>query len=471
MLTYQDFIAEPEAKRPDFLRKLIEQHNASELVRTARDADLYDQQRNITINEYIQKLYTASGISVENYVASNNKIASNFFRRLNTQRNTYLLGNGVTFTGDKNGQIKARLGEKFDTNIMRAGYFGLIHGVSFVFWNLDKTHVFPVTQFAPLWDETDGTLRAGVRYWRLDKDKPMIAILFEEDGYTKYRTDGSGTDLIEAEPKKAYKQIYAKAPADSEAVVVGEENYSALPIVPLWGSSLHQSTLIGMRQAIDSYDLVRSGFANDLEDCAQIYWLLENYGGMRDEDLAQFRDRIRLQHIAVADTSDGGKVQGYTQEVPYQARQTYLDSIRAGIYEDFGGLDVHTVAAGATNDHIEAAYQPMDEQADDYEYQLIECIQQLLKLAGQPNNVQPIFKRNRITNQRENVEMLMLAAEYLDEETIVSKLPFVSPDEIQQILERRNTEQQSRIKRQEEQIAQLEQQNNAPAEVEPEGDG
>jgi hypothetical protein len=225
-----------------------------------------------------------------------------------------------------------------------------------------------------------------------------------------------------------------------------------------------------MRQAIDSYDLVRSGFANDLEDCAQIYWLLENYGGMSEADLAQFRDRIRLQHIAVADTSDGGKVQGYTQEVPYQARQTYLDSIRAGIYEDFGGLDVHTVAAGATNDHIEAAYQPMDEQADDYEFQLIECIQQLLKLAGQPETVQPIFKRNRIANQREAVEMLMLTAEYLDEETIVSKLPFVSPDEIQQILERRSTEQQSRIKRQEEQIAQLEQQNNAPAEVEPEGD-
>lgn len=471
MLTYQDFIAEPEAKRPEFLRKLIEQHNASELVQTARVADLYDQQRNVTINEYVQKLYTASGISVENYVASNNKIASNFFRRLNTQRNTYLLGNGVTFTGDENGEIKASLGEKFDTNIKRAGYLGLIHAVSFVFWNLDRTHVFPVTEFAPLLDETDGTLRAGVRYWRLDADKPMTAVLYEEDGYTKYRTNSSGTDLIEVEPKKAYKQIYAKAPADSEAVVVGEENYSGkLPIVPLWGSTLHQSTLVGMRQAIDSYDLVRSGFANDLEDCAQIYWLLENYGGMSEADLAQFRDRIRLQHIAVADTSDGGKVQGYTQEVPYQARQTYLDNLRAGIYEDFGGLDVHTVAAGATNDHIEAAYQPMDEQADDYEYQLIECIQQLLKLAGQPDNVQPIFKRNRIANQREAVEMLMLTAEYLDEETIVSKLPFVSPDEIQQILERRSTEQQSRIKRQEEQIAQLEQQNNVPAEVEPEGD-
>jgi hypothetical protein len=446
MLTYQDFIAEPESKRPEFIRKLIDQHNNSELVKTARIADLYDQQRNVTINEYVQKLYTASGIAVENYVASNNKIASNFFRRLNTQRNTYLLGNGITFTGDENGQIKARMGEKFDTNMKRAGYYALIHGLVFIFWNATQTHVFPVTEFAPLWDERNSTLRAGVRYWRLDADKPLIVILYEEDGYTKYSTQGSGKELIEVEPKRAYKQTIAQAPADLEPVVIGEENYSNLPIVPLWGSSLHQSTLIGMRQAIDSYDLVRSGFANDLEDCAQIYWLLENYGGMNDTDLAQFRDRLRLQHIAVADTSDGGKVQGYTHEVPHQARQTYLDSLRAGIYEDFGGLDVHTVAAGATNDHIEAAYQPMDEQADDYEYQLIECIQQLLKLAGQAQ-VQPIFKRNRIANQREIVEMLMLSAEYLDEETIVSKLPFISPDEIQQILERRDAEMQSRLKR------------------------
>ena len=48
--------------------------------------------------------------------------------------------------------------------------------------------------------------------------------------------------------------------------VVGEENYSALPIVPLWGSRLKQSTLVGNRQAIDSYDLVYSGFADDLRD-------------------------------------------------------------------------------------------------------------------------------------------------------------------------------------------------------------
>ena len=448
MITYQDFIA--ESNRVEAIRRLIDDHDSSDLVKTARIADLYDRQRNVTINEYVQKLYTASGIPVEDYVASNNKIASNFFRRLNTQRNTYLLGNGVTFSDDENGSIKARMGEKFDTNMKRGGYFALIHGLTFIFWNFNQTHVFPVTEFAPLWDEENGMLRAGVRYWRLDKDKPMTAVFYEEDGYTTYRTKDSGADLNEVEKKRAYKLTVSQAPADKQAAIVGEENYGTLPIVPLWGSSMHQSTLIGMRQAIDSYDLVRSGFANDLTDCAQIYWLLENYGGMDDADVARFRDRLKLQHMAVVDSSDGGKVQGYTQELPYQARQVYLDNIRAGIYEDFGGLDVHTVAAGATNDHIEAAYQALDEQADDYEYQLIECIQQLLKLANQPDNIQPIFKRNRIANQRETVEMLMLSAEYLDEQTIISKLPFVSPDEIQTILDRISTERQSRIVREDE---------------------
>lgn len=450
MITYQDFAA--ENNRAEAIRRLIEDHNSSELVKTARIADLYDRQRNVTINEYVQKLYTASGIQVEDYVASNNKIASNFFHRLNTQRNTYLLGNGVTFSGDENGSIKARMGKKFDTNMKYGGYFALIHGLTFVFWNFNKVHVFPVTEFAPLWDEERGILRAGIRYWRLDKDKPMTAVFYEEDGYTTYRTKNSDTDFTEIEGKRAYKLTVSQAPADAQAKIVGEENYGTLPIVPLWGSSMHQSTLIGMRQAIDSYDLVRSGFANDLTDCAQIYWLLENYGGMSDADIAQFRDRLKLQHMAVVDSSDGGKVQGYTQELPYQARQAYLDNIRAGIYEDFGGLDVHTVAAGATNDHIEAAYQALDEQADDYEYQMIECIQQLLKLAGLPENTQPIFKRNRIANQREMVEMLMLSAEYLDDQTIISKLPFVSPDEIQEILDRISIERQSRIVRDDEML-------------------
>ena len=453
MLTFQDF--EAAANKIQFISTAITDHLNSDEYKIAKSADEYDHQRNELILNYVRLIFTMTGQPVEDFTASNNKLTSNFFHRLNTQRNTYLLGNGVSFadhkeevrdpkTGVKSliDTTKEKLGVKFDTDLKKAGYNALIHGVTFGFWNLDRLYVFPLTEFVPLWDEDDGSLRAGIRFWRIDDNKPMIVVLYEEDGYTKYKSkEKIGIDLEEVQPKRGYKLKVRKSEADGEEVV-GEENYSSLPIIPLWGSRLKQSTLVGMKEKIDSFDLIRSGFANDLTDCAQIYWIIENAGGMSDAELARFRDRLKINHVAVADT-ENSKVTPYTQEIPYSARKEYLDEIRSGLYEDFGGLDVHTIAAGATNDHIDAAYQPMDEEADDFEFQVIEFVQQILNLMGIEDT--PQFKRNRISNQKEQTEMILSAADYLDDETILNKLPFVSVDEVTEIMLRLEQDSEDRF--------------------------
>lgn len=438
--TFQDFIE--AGGSTSFISDAIKAHVSSVECHIARSADNYDRQRNETINEYVQTIFSITGSPLKDYTAANNKIASNFFNRLNTQRCMYSLGNGITFAEDENGKIKESLGKDFDQKIQDAGYYALIHGVSFVFWNLDRIHVFPLTEFVPLLDEYDGTLKAGIRFWRLSKNKPLTAVLYEMDGYTKFQSDEDDA-LHVIEEKRAYKQTIATIPADGTSEVIGEENYSALPIVPVYGSRKKQSTLVGMREAIDSYDLIRSGFANDLTDCSQIYWIVANAGGMDDEDLARLRDRLKLTHMIPVDSDDGGSVTPYTQEIPYQARKQYLDDIRAGIYEDFGGLDVHTVAAGATNDHIDAAYQPLDENADDYERQITEAIKQILSLNG--IEAEPVYKRNRISNQKEQVEIVTMEAQWLDQKTILAKLPNISPDEAQEILDNIDAEDQGRF--------------------------
>lgn len=451
LLTFQDF-EKDAGDKAGFLSRAISSHVLGPVYQTAKSADLYDHQLNETIYNYVQMIFTLTGQSIEDFTASNNKIASNFFHRLNTQRNTYLLGNGVSFSDNVKEKMvdgvktsvdttKEFLGPKFDYDLKKAGYYALIHGVTFGFWDLNRLYVFPVTEFVPLWDEETGALRAGIRFWKLAPNKPTIAILYEEDGYTKYKSENDvGYDFKETQAKRAYKLVVQHTDAGGDEVI-GEENYSSLPIVPLWGSQLKQSTLVGMKQSIDSFDLIRSGFANDLTDCAQIYWILENYGGMSDSELARFRDRLKVNHIAVADT-EGGKVTPYTQDIPYQARQVYLDGIRKGIYEDFGGLDVHMVDADSTNDHLEAAYQPLDEEADDFEYQVVEFVQQILAL----NDIEdtPVFKRNKVSNEKEQVEMVMLEANYLDEETILNKLPNITVDEVQKILASKTKEDMGR---------------------------
>lgn len=437
MLTFQDFQACESV--PDFIIKAISEHKNSEAYRTAVDADLYDHQKNKTINDYVKTIWTMGGVPTMDITAANSKIASNFFHRLNTQRVTYLLGNGVEFNS---GTTKDRLGADFDTKLKNGAYDALIHGVSFGFWNVDHVHFFPLTEFVPLYDEETGILRAGFRFWQLDDTKPLIVMVYEEDGFTKYMRTKTAKPLEIVQEKRAYRQTIASTEFGGDEVI-GEQNYGVLPIIPLWGSKLHQSTLIGMQRSIDSYDLIRSGFANDLTDVAEIYWLIENAAGMDESDLAKFRDRLKLTHIATAETADGAKVTPYSQEIPYAARQAYLDSIRSEIYESFGALDVHTVAAGATNDHIDAAYQPMDEEADDFEFQIIEFIQQILEILGIEDD--PLFKRNRISNQSEQTQMVLSASEYLDEETILKKLPFITVDEVKDILSRKDSEDMDRF--------------------------
>lgn len=451
--TYQDFQEAPDKVK--FLQTAIEQYRSSDDYKFALEADEYYKQRNTAILESVKKLYTLTGAAVPDYTVSNIQMCSNFLHRLIVQRLTYSLGNGISFANDDAEETgsseseeyettKDRLGTDFDNFIFKTAKNALTHGVSYGFWNYDRGHVFPMTEFMPLIDEYDGTLKAGARFWSLDWDrKPVTVVLYEEDGYTTYRTKDGRTGLVleEIEPKRAYIQIVQHSEADGDSVI-GETNYSSLPIVPLWGNSMHVPVLAGIKSMIDAYDMINSGLANDVNDCAQIYWILGNASGMTQNDIIKFRDQLKFMHTAVVDT-DNSSITPYTQEVPVTARHECLSNLKSLIYESFGALDVHTVAAGATNDHIDAAYQPMDEEADDFEYQIIQFVRQILSLLGVDDT--PVFKRNRISNQMEQVRMVAMEADWLDEETILKKLPNITVDEVEKILEKKALEESNRF--------------------------
>jgi hypothetical protein len=106
----------------------------------------------------------------------------------------YSLGNGVSFIDPyeaRRGEpdtTKEALGPHFDHVLREAGYHALIHGRSYMFWDDARAYEFEVTEFVPLEDEVDGTLRAGIRFWQLAPSKPLNAVLYEQDGYTKFST-------------------------------------------------------------------------------------------------------------------------------------------------------------------------------------------------------------------------------------------------------------------------------------------
>ena len=310
---------------------------------------------------------------------------------------------------------------------------------------MDHIDFFKLTEFVPLYDEEDGALKAGIRFWQIDNDKPLRATLYELDGYTDYIKKAKDEMRVLNE-KRTYKQIVKSSVADGTQIFNGE-NYPTFPIVPLYANTHKQSELTGKREQIDCFDLIKSGFANDLDDASLIYWTINNAGGMDDVDLAQFIERMKTVHAAVIE-EDGAKAESHTVDVPYQSREVYLARLEKDLYKDFMALDTEQIAAGnVTATQIEAAYEPLDQKAYELKNCIVEFINGILAIIGIDDN--PVLTPHRISNIRESVETVLMAAEYLDDETILRKLPFLTDDEIDGILDRKVEEDMDRFDKEE----------------------
>lgn len=431
MYTYQDLleIGESEEVRMNFILSAISAHKSSDVYTDAYDANEYDCRRNITIIEYQKLLYTITGEAIPDNFSADYKLRSNFFNRFVTQQTQYLLGNGISLT---NGDDKEKLGKDFDMRLQELGRDALVDGVAFGFWNLDHLEVFRVTEFAPLWDEETGGLAAGIRFWQIDASKPLRATLYELDGYTEYMWKDDEGEILR--PKRKYVLRVAKTPADGPEIIDGM-NYPSFPIVPLWGNPAHQSELVGIREQIDAYDLIKSGFANDIDDASLIYWTINNAGGMDDVDLAKFVQHMKTIKAAVVD-DDGARAEAHTMEIPYTSREVILERLRSDLYDDFMALDTKNIAGGAaTATQIKAAYEPINNKADMFEYCVLDFINRLFELVGIESDAS--FTRSMVINTAENIQIILQAAQILPADYIVKKVLelFGDGDKADEILE------------------------------------
>lgn len=436
MKTYQDFLEVAEKsdwERMEFVLSAINNHKDSDLYKQAVIAKEYDAHRNVTIANFQKLLYTLNGKVIPDNYSPNYKLRSNFFANFITQETQYLLGNGVTLKKEEN---KAKLGAGFDTRLQDAAHDALVGGVSYGFWNLDHLEVFDVTEFVPLLDEENGALRSGIRFWQVCTSKPLRATLFEPDGFTQY-IRRSGEEMMILEPKRGYVAVEATSEIDGTELLA-YQNYPGFPIIPMYGNRAKQSELVGQREAIDCYDLIKSGFANTVDDASVIYWTISNAGGMDEIDMARFKESMRRIGVGLVD-DDGAKAEAHTLTIPVEAREALLSRISDDLYRDFQMLDVTKLQGGQkTATEINAAYQPMDNKVDQFEYCVIDFLQALFKIVGIED--EPSFTRSKVTNQLEQTQMVLLAANYLDDETILNKLPWLTQEEVTEILKRKAAE-------------------------------
>lgn len=443
---YQDLeeLGQDEEKRKDFVTSAVSAHRASPKYKIALYAESYYAKHNLTIERFRKMLYTFSGKAYPDLFSANYKLSTLFFRRFVLQQVQFVLSNGVSF---ENSETAQTLGDSFENALQTLAKKAMVDGVAFGYWNANHLEVFSFTEtqtdagFAPLWDKDDGTLKAGVRFWRIGD--VCRYTLYETDGFTEYKQE-VGKEMQIKKQKRKYKLTVERTQADGETVTGGENYGGVLPIIPIYANDLHDSEFVGIREDIDCYDFIKSGLANDIDDASGFYWVLKNTGGMDDVDLAKFLDRLRVVKAAVLDGDSGMDAEAHTLDVPYQAREAMLVRLRNDLYEDFGLLDTDKIMSGnLTATAIRMGYQTQEDKCGDFEWHIRSFIFQLFGLLGIEDS--PTFTWNRIANQLEETQMVLTAANYLDDEAILRHLPWLSTEEVDGILARRDAENLTRF--------------------------
>lgn len=402
MKTYNDLldVGLDEKKRIDFVKAVISEHEASAACRTAKLAQDYYNGVNTTITNYNKYIRDVYGRSVPDIWSPNHKIACHYYGYLVNQLALFLLGNGVSFN---NPQTKDKLGKDFDKVAVTALIDALNGGVSYGFANMDKVEAFSAREFAPLYDEETGMLRSGVRYWRLDAQKPLRCTLYEEDGYTEY-IEPNGDSMRILNPKRAYIETVKTSEATGEISVEGR-NYPTFPIVPLYNTN-RKSELVGNREAHDALDMMLSGLINNVDDGEVVYWILKNSGGFDQVSMNQFLQTLKTSHVASVDNEDD--VTAHSPQVQFQASKEAIEQLRRQIFDNHMGLDVKQIAGGAvTATQIRAAYEPLNSKADLLELRVTEFIHGILAVFGIDD--EPTYTRSYIVNQNEAVQTIVAA--------------------------------------------------------------
>lgn len=355
-----------------------------------------------------------AGMAHRDLVSPNHKLRNGYYPAIINQTVSHLLANGVGFS---NPEIKNKLGINFDGILRKIAVDTKNSGVSYGFYNGRKLIHFPFMEFKAIPDDRTGVITAGVRFTQIDDTKPLVATLYETDGYTEYTRSENEFEITQ--PKKSY--IVNNVSNSAEGVYsVHEGNFSQLPIYPLYNVG-HQSEIIGVREILSAIDIVNSQLVNNVSQGELVYWILRNYGGMDDTDDANFIINLLKSHIIHIDGD--GDASPHQIEVPFEANETSAVRLKRLLFESMGAVDTETLRSGnLTATAINASFHDMRLNSANMEYEVIEFIQGILRIAGLPEDVALSFTYFETVNETEAIQNVISSAPYIGDETAARKI-------------------------------------------------
>ena len=423
MLTYQDLQAcgDDEEERIAFVKKAISEHIGSKEYKIATKAVAYYEHLNPDIAAVEKVIYDFRGMAHQDVVTPNHKLANAYYPLIIDTGTSHLLANGIGF---KDIRVKERLGANFDKVIKDIFTDARNCGVSYGFYTGEKLVHFKFHEFKALPDEETSVIRAGIRFTKVDKNKPLIAVLYEEDGYTEYiERDNEEMQLRVGADGNTGKRKYSGVVYSNDLQGVYEidtDEHSSLPVYPLY-NILHKSAIIGNINILTAIDLVNSQLINNISEGELIYWILQGYGGMDEVDDANFLIHLLKNHVAHTD-NEGQSITPHEVTVQFAANEAGAVRLKQMLFDNMRGVNTESLHAGnLTATAISSAYSSQSLNSGLLEDEVREFLQGIFRIMGVDEFEQMSFSYYETINASESIANVIQSAQWLGE-TVTTRL-------------------------------------------------
>ena len=413
------------------LKKIIDTWLGSITRRKIVDANKYYEGENVTVSKLKRMMWSDKNKRmIENTFVANNKISYNKYHDIVSQKVNTLLNEIPVINNFKDDLFVKNLGYALKQASIKASN----GGSAFIYCGYDNNLVvFDTENCIPFYDdENKDIIKAFIRFWDinsfLDKSKSTRYVeVYEEDGLTIYKSQNLSEYEI-AISKQAYK---FKIKTDIFETQQENIKLSRIPIVELKNNDNRTNDFTTtIRSKIDMIDILNSGFANNIEDFTEIFWIIKNGAGLTSEELEDFVASINMTKKAIleGDSTNSLDIETKQIEIPVEARTRYTEELKTELIDESGIIDTAQLTGSSlTTTAIKASTMKLRQRVSDFEWFVYVACKSILNLYNEYNNISNIdydieFTKLLIDNDTEIITNAIMVKDTISQRSYLSLL-------------------------------------------------
>lgn len=426
----------------EVMKKLIRRHQRAhrKLVRDSLRAERYYRRKND-----ILKIGAKNTGSENPMHSADNRIPSNFYNILVNQKASYLFTSPPIFdTGNAalNEAVADCLGDGFAKACKNLCINASNCATAWLHYWVNENGEFRYAvidskQCMPIWtNDLEKELSGFLRMYDQTNDDGKVYNVYEYwDDTTCYSFRKENRAALDA---LQFYSAYELKPYDLtdnfDGSAVYKHGFGEAPFIPFFNNAEGGNDLDDIKELIDAYDKVYSGYLNDIEDIQEVIFILSGYEG---ESLAEFLHKLKKYKTIKIDGDDAGKggLSTLTIDIPVEAREKMLTMTRKAIFEQGMGIDPDPQNFGNSSGvALSYLYSLLELKAGLMETEFRSGFSRLVRaicrhLKAEPDKICQTWARTAVRNDSERATIAGQSVGVISNRTIVANHPWVDDPE------------------------------------------